>query len=115
MIICDTDVRTTATWSDIILGTRSAWLSRAAAACEYSHVLLLDADVPWMDDGTRVLRDVRTRHTDLLERELRTTHQPFTRIQGPFEQRFQQAATVIDSVLRMPVRPRFDVTGAEEA
>lgn len=107
VLICDTDVRTTATWSEIILGTRSAWLSRAAAECEYSHALLLDADVPWMNDGTRVLRDVRTRHTDLLERELRTTHQPFTRIHGPFEQRFQQAATVVDSVLRMPVRPRF--------
>jgi HTH-type transcriptional regulator, transcriptional repressor of NAD biosynthesis genes len=115
VLICDTDVRTTATWSDIILGTRSAWLSRAAAGCEYGHALLLDDDVPWMNDGTRVLRDERTRHTDLLERELRTTHQLFTRIQGPFEQRFQQAATVIDSVLRMPVRPRFDVTGAEEA
>ena len=108
VLICDTDVRTTATWSDIILGTRSAWLSRAAAADDYSHALLLDADVPWVDDGMRVLRDERTRHTDLLERELWATHQSFTRIQGPFEQRFQQAASVIDSVLRMPVRPRFE-------
>lgn len=108
VLICDTDVRTTATWSDIILGTRSAWLSRAAAADEYSHALLLDADVPWVQDGMRVLRDERTRHTELLERELQATHQSFTRIQGPFEQRFQQAATVIDDVLRMPVRPRFE-------
>jgi HTH-type transcriptional repressor of NAD biosynthesis genes len=107
VLICDTDVRTTATWSDIILGTRSAWLSRAAAADEYSHALLLDADVPWVQDSMRVLRDERTRHTELLERELQATHQSFTRIQGPFEQRFQQAATVIESVLRMPVRPRF--------
>jgi len=51
--------------------------------------------------------NARTRHTELLERELQATHQSFTRIQGPFEQRFQQAATVIESVLRMPVRPRF--------
>jgi len=110
VLICDTDVRTTATWSDIILGTRSAWLSRAAAADEYSHALLLHADVPWVNDGMRVLRDERARHTDLLERELRATRQPFTRIRGPFEQRFRQAATLVDTVLRMPVRPRFDVT-----
>ena len=110
ILICDTDVRTTATWSDIILGTRSDWLSRAAAADEYSHALLLDADVPWVQDGMRVLRDVRREHTALLERELQTTHQPFTRIQGPFEHRFRQAAAVVDGVLRMPVRPRFDVT-----
>jgi len=108
VLICDTDVRTTATWSDIILGNRSAWLSRAAERCEYSHALLLDADVPWLNDGTRVLGDQRARHTDLLARELRATHQPYTRIQGPFEQRFQQASTVVDSVLRMPVRPRFE-------
>ena len=107
VLICDTDVRTTATWSDIIIGTRSAWLSRAAAADDYSHALLLDADVPWVNDGMRVLRDERARHTDLLERELNATHQSFTRIQGPFEQRFPQAATVVESVLRMPVRPRF--------
>jgi len=114
VLICDTDVRTTATWSDLILGTRSAWLSRAAAADKYSHALLLHADVPWVQDGMRVLRDERTRHTELLERELRATHQPFTRIQGPFEQRFRDGATVIDRVLRMPVRPRFHVTGADE-
>jgi len=112
ILICDTDVRTTATWSDIILGTRSAWLSRAAAKDEYSHVLLLDADVPWVSDGMRVLRDVRSEHTALLEHELLTTRQPFTRIRGPFEQRFRQAATVVDTVLRMPVRPRFDVTAS---
>ena len=110
VLICDTDVRTTATWSDIILGTRSAWLSQAAAADDYSHALLLHADVPWVNDGMRVLRDERARHTDLLERELRATRQPFTRIRGPFEQRFRQAATLVDTVLRMPVRPRFDVT-----
>jgi len=108
VLICDTDVRTTATWSDIILGTRSAWLSRAAAADEYSHALLLDADVPWVNDGMRVLRDERTRHTELIERELHATHQSFTRIQGSFEERFRQAAAVVESVLRMPVRPRFE-------
>ena len=114
VLICDTDVRTTATWSDIILGTRSTWLSRAAAADDYSHALLLHADVPWVNDGMRVLRDERTRHTELLERELQATNQAFTRIHGPFEQRFQQAADVIETVLRMPVRPRFDVRGADE-
>jgi len=108
VLICDTDVRTTATWSDIILGTRSAWLSRAAAADEYSHALLLDADVPWVNDGMRVLRDERTRHTELIERELHATRQSFTRIQGSFEERFRQAAAVVESVLRMPVRPRFE-------
>jgi HTH-type transcriptional regulator, transcriptional repressor of NAD biosynthesis genes len=107
VLVCDTDVRTTATWSDIIVGTRSAWLSRVAAEREYSHVLFLDDDVPWVDDGMRVLGDQRARHTALLEHELRVTGQVFTRIQGPFEQRFQMAAAAVENVVRMPVRPRF--------
>jgi len=114
VLVCDTDLRTTATWSDIILGTRSAWLSRVAADREYSHVLLLDDDVPWVNDGTRVLRDQRARHTTLLEHELHVTDQFFTRIQGPFEQRFHKAAAVVENVVRMPVRPRFDQTGPND-
>jgi NadR type nicotinamide-nucleotide adenylyltransferase len=110
VLVCDTDVRTTATWSDIILGTRSAWLSRAAAEREYSHVVLLDDDVPWVNDGTRVLRDERARHTALLEHELRVTGQSFTRIRGPFGQRFHKAAAVVENVVRTPARPRFDQT-----
>ena len=108
VLVCDTDVRTTATWSDIIVGTRSAWLSRVAAEREYSHVLFLDCDVPWVDDGMRVLEDQRARHTALIEQELRVTNQAFTRIRGPFEQRFHKAAAVVEKVLRTPVRPRFD-------
>jgi len=108
VLICDTDVRTTATWSDIILGTRSAWLSRVVAEREYSHTLLLDDDVPWVNDGTRVLREWRTRHTALLAHELEVTRQAVTRIQGPFEHRFRQAAAAVESVLRMPPRLRFD-------
>lgn len=108
VLICDTDVRTTATWSDITVGTRSAWLSRVAAEREYSHVLFLDDDVPWVPDPVRVLRDQRARHTALIEHELRVTGQAFTRIQGPFEQRFDKAAAVVEKVVRSPVQPRFD-------
>ena len=115
VLICDTDIRTTATWGDIVVGTRSAWLSRVAAEREYSHALLLEADVPWVSDGTRVLGDQRDRHTEMLERELETTCQPFTRISGPFERRFEQAVSVIERVLRMPVRPRFDVVATGES
>lgn len=109
VLICDTDVRTTATWSDIIVGSRSEWLARAAATREYSHAILLYDDVPWVSDGTRVLRDQRAHHTRLLEIELEQTRQPFTRIRGPFEKRFEQAAAVVENVLRTPVRPRFEL------
>ena len=109
VLICDTDVRTTATWSDLIRGSRSVWLDHEAGAREYSHVLLLAADVAWVNDGTRVLENERVRHTDLLEAELRRTRQAFTRVSGSFEERFDRASTVVTSVLRAAVRPRFVV------
>ncbi len=108
VLICDTDVRTTATWSDLIRGTRSAWLAREAAVREYSHVILMADDVPWVDDGSRVLQNQRAQHTALLEAELRSSGQSFTRVGGGFDERFEQARAVVSRVLRTPVKPRFD-------
>ena len=108
VIICDTDVRTTVTWSEMILGQRSDWLAQAASERQYSHVLLLAPDVAWVNDGTRVLGEQRSRHTRLLEDELARTSQSYTRIDGPFDERFHQAATVVARILASPVRPRFE-------
>jgi nicotinamide riboside kinase len=49
-------------------------------------VVLLDDDVPWVNDGTRVFGDQR----------------------APFEQRFHKAAVVVENVVRRPMQPRFD-------
>jgi HTH-type transcriptional regulator, transcriptional repressor of NAD biosynthesis genes len=112
VLICDTDVRTTATWSDLIRGNRSAWLARVTAEREYSHVLLLADDVPWVDDGTRVLQNQRAQHTALLEAELRSSRQSYTAIAGGFDERFEQAAEVVSRVLRARVKPRFDASSS---
>lgn len=109
IVICDTDVRTTATWSEMILGHRSNWVAQAATERQYSHVLLLAPDVPWINDGTRVLGEQRTRHTRLLEDELERTAQSFTRIDGPYDERFRQAVAVVERILASPVKPRFAV------
>jgi NadR type nicotinamide-nucleotide adenylyltransferase len=109
VLICDTDIRTTATWSEIITGSRSRWLASMAAARTYSHVILLLDDVPWVNDGTRVLRDQRAHHTRLLERELDATGQSFTPIGGDYPQRFAQAMAVVNTVMQTPPHPRFDV------
>jgi len=108
VLICDTDVRTTATWSDLVRGTRSAWLAHAASVNMYSHVILMADDVPWVADGSRVLQNQRAEHTAMLEAELLSSHQPFTRVGGGFEERFEQAAEIVSGVLRTPVKPRFE-------
>jgi HTH-type transcriptional regulator, transcriptional repressor of NAD biosynthesis genes len=108
VLICDTDVRTTATWSELIRGGQSEWLATMAAMREYSHALLLGDDVPWINDGTRVLQHERRAHTVLLEDQLRLTKQPYTRIDGPFDERLERAAAVVRRVLQSSPKPRVD-------
>lgn len=115
VLICDTDVRTTATWSELIRGEISPWLAHEAEVRGYSHVLLLSPDVPWVDDGSRVLHDERLRHTELLEAAPRDSGQAFTRIAGPFDARLRQAEAIVGDVLRSPVKPRFGATSAASA
>jgi NadR type nicotinamide-nucleotide adenylyltransferase len=59
LLILDTDPLMTAVWSDMMLGTRDPWF---AAFDQYADLyLLLDTDLPWVDDGTRIYGDPATR------------------------------------------------------
>jgi HTH-type transcriptional regulator, transcriptional repressor of NAD biosynthesis genes len=99
VLICDTELHTTCTWSDLITGSRSAWLASAARARRYDLLLLLDADVPWIDDGTRVLEQRRVEHTALLRAELDAAGRPYRVLSGSFEQRFAAATTAVEALL----------------
>jgi nicotinamide riboside kinase len=94
-LICDTELHTTATWSDMVAGERPAWLTAAARARHYDLMFLLDHDVPWIDDGTRVLGDRRAEHTQRLRDELRSAGRDFTLLSGSFEERERRAAELV--------------------
>ena len=87
VLVCDTDLHTTATWSDLITGRRSEWLTAAARGRRYDLTLLLDADVPWVDDGTRVLGARRVEHTERLRAELEAAGRTFVTLGGSFGDR----------------------------
>ena len=59
LLILDTDPLMTAVWSDMMLGRRDPWF---AAFDGYADLyLLLDIDLPWIDDGMRLYGDGATR------------------------------------------------------
>jgi HTH-type transcriptional regulator, transcriptional repressor of NAD biosynthesis genes len=91
MLICDTELHTTCTWSEMIAGTTPPWLAEQARARRYDLVLLLADDVPWVDDGTRVLADRRREHTERLRAALTAAGQPYVELRGPFEGRLREA------------------------
>ncbi|MES2176793.1 MAG: AAA family ATPase [Gemmatimonadota bacterium] len=99
LLICDTDLLTTCTWSDLILDARPAWLTQAARSRHYDLALLLDGDVPWVDDGTRVLDMRRAEHSRRLRAELRAAHQPYVRLGGTFAERTATAIERVRSLL----------------
>jgi NadR type nicotinamide-nucleotide adenylyltransferase len=82
VLICDTELHTTCTWSDLIVGSRPSWLTAAAVERRYDLMLLLDDDLPWIDVGTRVLASRRREHLDLIRRELVAAHRNFVVIRG---------------------------------
>lgn len=58
-LILDTDLLMTAIWSDMMIGARDPWF---AAFDDYADLyLLLDIDLPWINDGTRMYGDAVTR------------------------------------------------------
>jgi NadR type nicotinamide-nucleotide adenylyltransferase len=100
VLICDTDLHTTATWSDLILDTRPAWLTAAARARRYDLILLLDHHgTPWVDDGMRVLSGRRAEHTRRLEEELDAAGRHYVMLHGDFAQRERAAERLVAELL----------------
>lgn len=104
VLICDTELHTTCTWSDVIARARPPWLTDVARARRYDLVLLLDDDVPWIDDGTRVLARRRVEHTARIRAELEAAGRAFVVVAGSYEQRLALAARAVDDLLATPTR-----------
>jgi HTH-type transcriptional regulator, transcriptional repressor of NAD biosynthesis genes len=100
VLICDTELHTTATWSDLVLGTRPPWLTDAARARRYDLVLLFDHDLPWIADGTRVLSNRRPEHTQRLRDELEAAGRRYTMLSGHYANRERDAARLVSALLR---------------
>jgi HTH-type transcriptional repressor of NAD biosynthesis genes len=99
VLICDTELHTTCTWSEMIAHARPLWLVEAARERRYHLVLLLGEDVPWVNDGTRVLQDRRAEHTRRLRTALESAGQDYVELRGPYEGRLGRATKLIQALL----------------
>lgn len=97
LLMLDTDALMTAAWCEMLLGTRPAELMQATKVDLY---LLLEPDLPWVDDGTRFFADPadRRRFADIVEQVLVDADVPFARIAGEGEARFEAANQAILAV-----------------
>ena len=94
-LILDTDPIMTAVWADMLFDGRDPWFDAFQATADL--YLLLDIDLPWVDDGTRFFGEEarRRRFFDLSRAELERRGLDYRIIGGPPEQRFERALEAI--------------------
>lgn len=96
ILLGDTDALMTAAWCEMLLGERPHELMDAPKADLY---LLLEPDLPWIDDGTRFFADPaeREKFAAITEQVLRDAGVPFARISGAGEARLASAMAALDA------------------
>ncbi len=95
ILLADTDALMTAAWCEMLLGERPPQLMQAQKADLY---LLLEPDLPWIDDGTRMFANPadRAKFAAITEQVLVAAGVPFVRISGAGEARLAAATAALD-------------------
>ncbi len=96
LLIADTDPLMTAAWCEMLLGEIPPRLMSYGRADLY---LLLEPDLPWVDDGTRFFsgEDDRARFAAIVERVLEESGARIARIGGRDAERERQAVASIEA------------------
>lgn len=99
VLFCDTDVVTTTIWAELLFGGCPEWVVQVADERTYDLYLLLDVDVPWVDDSQRHLPHQRREFFDRCEHALRNRGRPYRVIRGDWAERFAVAVDAVNGVL----------------
>ena len=102
LALLDTDPLMTAAWAEMLFGTVPPQLLAYPKADLY---LLFEADVPWIEDGTRFFGSTaeRARFAAVAEDMLVRTGVPYKRIGGTWAEREAQVRQVL-AELHVPMR-----------
>ncbi|MEW6209627.1 MAG: AAA family ATPase [Acidobacteriota bacterium] len=96
VLICDTELMTTALWSEHFFGGCPSWIKQAALDRTYDLYLLTDFDSPWVEDSQRVGDHLRKDFFDKLRGAL--AGRRYEIISGSYRERLQRAIRAVDSL-----------------
>lgn len=99
ILICDTDAFATSIWHERYMGCRSAGLEAIAATRHYDLYPLTDADIPFVQDGTRDGKHIRHAMHERFKVRLQEANRPYLLLSGPHEERLHTAIAAIDAML----------------
>ncbi len=97
-LILDTDPVMTAAWARMMLGRTDPWFDVIEETADL--YLLLDIDLPWVDDGLRIYggKADRQRFFDLSRAELEARELKWALVSGDGEPRIEMALAAIDAL-----------------
>ncbi|MCK6519395.1 AAA family ATPase [Myxococcota bacterium] len=104
VLFCDTDLTTTVIWSELLFGECPDWIRAEADAHRYDLTLLLDVDVPWVDDNQRHFPERRRELFDRFKAAFSAQPGELVTLSGDFDARRAQAIAAVEGMLRRPVR-----------
>ena len=99
VLFCDTDLLTTALWSERYFGEVDGEVRRLAAGGRYGLTLLCENDLPWVGDGLRDSPGHRAWFRGRFEAELDARGRPWRPVAGTGEARTESALSAVASLL----------------
>tara|TARA_R100000687_G_C6443961_1_gene161941 strand:+ start:882 stop:1703 length:822 start_codon:yes stop_codon:yes gene_type:complete len=101
VLFCDTNLLMTVIWSEVLFGSCPDWIRAAAAHQHYDLTLLLDVDVPWVDDDQRYFpgQDARVQFFERCRAALEEKGDRYEIIRGDYPERLKLATAHVERLL----------------
>lgn len=99
VLFSDTDLLTTTIWSHWLFGDCADWIETEAKDQQFDLYLVLDVDVPWIDDTHRYLPNERNSFLAKCIETLETNDRNYVVIRGDWDQRLAKAIQEVEKLL----------------
>lgn len=100
ILFCDTDLITTAIYSDTYLHVIPEELAELEKQVRYDQYFLFDIDVPWVADGLRDLGEQRREMYERFKEELERRKFSYIPVSGTFAEREAKIIEVVEAWLK---------------
>ena len=95
LLVCDTDLYVTRLYAEEYFEACPSWIRQAASSRRYALHLLLDADVPWVEDAQRDRPRLRQELLARLRLMLEQDGRAYVLISGSWGDRFERASAAV--------------------
>ena len=99
VLVCDTMFLTIKIWCDHLFGHTPDEVLDALQASHYDLYLLMDIDLPWVDDPLRDFPDLREHFMEVWHKELQAVNANYQVVSGLEEHRFENAWQAVQNFL----------------